>query len=208
MTHLSEQVLVDLAEEGADGAAARSGRDHLARCARCRDRVETLRETMQTLREDQAPEPSPLFWDQLSRRVLAGLDRQPVAPARGWWLPRWRWAFAMAAGAVLVAVLTRPGLPPARSGAGAQLPTPATDMALDGPGVTRPATDGSWAVAEEDESWGMLVGLAESLEGDAAFDAGLFVRPGSIEQAVLMLSEDERRDLARAIRAELDRSAL
>lgn len=208
MTHLSEQALVDLAEESADGAAARSGRDHLARCARCRDRVEALRETMQTLRADQAPEPSPLFWDQLSTRVLADLDHQPVAHARGWWLPRWRWAFAMAAGVVLVAILARPGLPPPRSGAGAQLPTAATDVALDGPGVPRPATDGSWAVAEEDESWAMLVGLAESLDGDAAFDASLFVRPGSIEQAVLMLSEEERRDFARAIRAELDRSAL
>ncbi len=208
MTHLSEQALVDLAEESGDGAAARSGRDHLARCARCRDRVEALRETMQTLRADQAPEPSPLFWDQLSTRVLADLDRQSVPHARGWWLSRWRWAFALAAGAVLVAILARPWLPPARSGAGAQIPMPATDVALDGPGVTRPAADGSWAVPEDDESWGMLVGLAESLDGDAAFDAGLFVRPGSIEQAVLMLSEEERRDFARAIRAEIDRSAL
>ena len=59
-----------------------------------------------------------------------------------------------------------------------------------------------------DDSWAMVAGLAEGLDLESAADAGLVVRPGSIDQALWSLSDEERRDLAGIIQAELDRSSL
>jgi hypothetical protein len=70
------------------------------------------------------------------------------------------------------------------------------------------ADDVSWALADAGESWQIIEGAAADLDLKAAQDAGIFVRAGSIDRQLLMLSDQERRDLVRVIQAELDRSRL
>ena len=83
MTHLSSQELVALAEGGlsADRAA------HLDACDRCRDEANDLRAVMSGVQEAEVPEPSPLFWEHLSRRVsdaVASSDTPTRRVAVGW----------------------------------------------------------------------------------------------------------------------------
>ena len=54
----------------------------------------------------------------------------------------------------------------------------------------------------------MMAGIAEGLDFETAADAGLVVRPGSVDQVLLSLSDEERKELAGIIQAELDRSPL
>jgi hypothetical protein len=54
----------------------------------------------------------------------------------------------------------------------------------------------------------MVAGMAEDLDLESAAEAGLMVRPGSVDQAVLGLSDEEQRELAGIIQAELDRLSL
>ena len=65
MRHLSAGALVDLA----DGTRTESSEPHLASCDRCRLQLSELREALAAAADGDVPEPSPLFWDQLSRRV-------------------------------------------------------------------------------------------------------------------------------------------
>jgi hypothetical protein len=63
-------------------------------------------------------------------------------------------------------------------------------------------------VAATDESWQIVEGAAAELDVEAVADAGIFLRDGSLDRELLMLSDRERHELARGIRAELDRSRL
>ena len=201
MKHLSEERLVDLLEGGAAEA------DHLERCAACRERFDALRQTLGVLREDAVPEPSPLFWQHLSERVRLAIDAesletQPAEPSfRSWGVRRWPWAAAGAL-AVLLAVLVV-----VDSDRGEQ-----ADRGADGgASVASPPADApqdlSWTTPADD-SWAMMAGVAEGLDLESAADAGLVVRPGSIDQALWRLSDEERQSLAGIIQAELDRSSL
>ncbi|MGH9145161.1 MAG: hypothetical protein ACRD1Q_00520 [Vicinamibacterales bacterium] len=201
MKHLSEERLVELLEGGAAEA------DHLERCTACRERFDALRRTLGVLRDDPIPEPSPLFWQHLSERVRLAIDAEllETQPAersvRSWGLRRWPWAAAGAL-AVLLAVLVV-----VDSDRGEQADSGADRVAS----VASPAADApqdlSWSTPADD-SWAMVAGLAEGLDLESAADVGLVVRPGSIDQALWRLSDEERQDLAGIIQAELDRSSL
>jgi len=197
MKHLSNERLVDLAEGGT------SGLDHLERCAVCRDRVSAVRRTMDLLREDPIPEPSPLFWEHLSKRVSSAIEAEAVSAETGWALPRWGWGLAAVAGAIVVLLVVLPmrRTPSSDALADRSVATPAADTAPDS---GEPA---DWAVGKTDDLWLVVAGLVEELDLESTSEAGIFVRPGSIEQALLMLSDEERRQLAHVIQAELDRSA-
>ena len=197
MKHLSDEALVDLAENGING------HDHLDACAACQERVESMRQMMGVLLDDRIPEPSPLFWEHLSKRVGRALDEG--TPASHWRaLFRWGWAAATVAAISIAALIIRPARTP-ESAALADPPaaTLASQVAQDSAGA---ANDVSWAVAAVDDPWQIVEGAAADLDLDAAADAGIFMRGGSLDRELLMLSDQERRDLARAIQAELDRS--
>lgn len=203
MSHLSEEHLLELLE----GNTAEAG--HLDTCVACRERFEALRHTLGLLRDDPVPEPSPLFWQHLSDRVRLAIDGEAVdrrlgtgEPAK-WWLQRsWRWGAAAAAVVALVAafvVLTsqRTDRPENIADRSNSIGSPRGDV----------RDDLNWTIPA-DESWAMMAGIAEGLDFETAADAGLVVRPGSVDQVLLSLSDEERKDLAGIIQAELDRSPL
>lgn len=204
MKHLSEKTLVDLAEGGT------TGREHLEACPVCRERVQSMRRLMQVLQDDRVPEPSPLFWDHLSDRINRAAVGETTPRVADWPgahslrpILRWSWGLATVAAIVIAVLIMRPVRSPEtgsdRSGAGS--PSPA------GQGSVAAAGDVSW-VAAPDESWQIVEEAAAELDSEAAADAGIFLRDGALDRELLMLSDRERRDLARAIRAELDRSRL
>jgi hypothetical protein len=199
MKHLSHEALVDLAEGGV------GGHDHLDVCVTCRERVESMRQMMGILATDHVPEPSPLFWEHLSRRVDRALDEVP-SPWDWGAVLRWGWVAATAAAIIVIAVLV-----------GGPAQTPESTAAAAQPGVTTAtgvavedanADAVSWTVAAADDSWQIVEGAAADLDLETAVEAGIFIRRGSLDRELLMLSDQERSDLARAIRAELDRLRL
>ena len=82
MAHLAPEQFVDIA----DGVLAESSGDvapHLAACAACRQQLADVRAMMAEAVDVEVPEPSPLFWEQLSSRVRAAVAEE--APPRGAW---------------------------------------------------------------------------------------------------------------------------
>lgn len=228
MTHLSEEALVDLVEGGT------AGLDHVETCVMCRGRVQTMRQMMGLLQDNRVPEPSPLFWAHLSERISRALAEMSV-PTRHWWtVPRWSWSLAAIAAIVIAVLIVGPmrKTPASNTTAHQSVATssgevanerraargegaPATPALRGGTGPTiqeqhtsDAANDVSWAVAAADESWQVVEGALDDLDLDAAPDAGIFVRPGSIDRELLMLSDQERSDLARVIQAELNGSGV
>jgi len=186
MKHLSDEALVDLLEGGT------AGLDHVETCVMCRGRVQTMRQMMGLLQDDRVPEPSPLFWAHLSERISRAVAEDTV-PTRHWWtMPRWSWGLAAIAAIVIVVLIVGP-----------MRTTPASNTA-----ASDATNDVSWAVAAADEPWQIVEGASDDLDVDAAPDAGIFVRPGSIDRELLMLSDRERSDLARVIQAELNGSGV
>lgn len=220
MKHLSNEALVDLAEGGTTGL------EHLGACPVCRERVQSMRHLMRALQDDRVPEPSPLFWERLSDRISRAAAGEATSGAGWLWtlgyrlwavprgsgrkpkayslksIPRWSWASAAVAALIVAVLIMRPLRSPdtAADRPGAASSSPA------GQGSVAAADDVSWVVAGTDESWQIVEGAAAELDVEAAADAGIFLREGSLDRELLMLSDRERRELARAIRAELDRS--
>jgi len=76
MAHLTPEQFVDVA----DGVLAETGREvppHLATCVECREQLAGMRAMMTEAADVELPEPSPLFWDQLSARVRAAVAEEP-----------------------------------------------------------------------------------------------------------------------------------
>jgi len=201
MKHLSDDVLVDLAEGG------RTGFDHLETCAVCRARVQAMRQTMGLLQADRVPEPSPLFWDHLSERVARAVREEAIPPGSWWTVARWNWSVAAAAAIIVAVVVIIPIQRKRGSVTGSDF-----SVAISSPRAGHDnagnADDVSWALADAGESWQIVEGAAADLDLKGTQDAGIFVRAGSIDRELLMLSDQERRDLVRVIQAELDRSRL
>jgi hypothetical protein len=200
MKHLSDGQLLELLEGGASDAT------HLESCGGCRDKLEALRQVMAHLRDDHVPEPSPLFWQHFSERVRQALDDESVGnelPSIRWWTRRsWRWALAGGAAVVMATlVLVTNTRPPRTDRVADRASSSMTPLASGVP------ADLGWT-PPGDDSWTMVVGLAEGLDLESAADAGLTVRPGFVDQAVLGMSDEEQRELAGIIQAELDRLSL
>lgn len=205
MKHLSDVQLLELLEGVASDAT------HLEHCGACRGKVEALRQVMANLRDDQVPEPSPLFWQHFSGRVRQAIDDESnndesindESPAVKWWTRRsWRWALAGGAAVVMATlVLVTNTRPPRTDRVADRASSSMTPLASGVP------ADLGWT-PPGDDSWTMVVGLAEGLDLESAADAGLTVRPGFVDQAVLGMSDEEQRELAGIIQAELDRLSL
>jgi len=189
MTHLAPDRLLGLAERD----AADTTEPHLADCDRCRADVAALRDVLRAAAAVEVPEPSPLFWEQLSRRVAAAVRREPV-PLRGWWrAPAWRGLAPLgAAVVVLLAVsvwLWRPDAPRPPDASSA------TNAAEWTPGV-------SVAVPGDDEAWEVVASLTEGVDVETVDATGIAPTPGSVEEAASELSVPERSELIRILRVE------
>jgi hypothetical protein len=174
--HLSADDLVDLA----DGTRPESSAPHLTSCGACRAQLADLRMMMRAAVAADVPEPSPLFWDQLSRRVHEAVEAEQASVA----------AAAMLIIAVVVPRLLAPRPSPMTP------PGAASRAALD-------ATSGPEAAdTGRDDVWLTFVAdLAAGIDADGARDEGLDAM--NAEEAVMRLNDGELRELERLLQAQI-----
>ena len=197
--HLNELELIDLAE----GTHPESSAPHLASCDRCRSQLLEMRSLMADVAAVPVPEPSPLFWDHLSRRVRDAVAAEREAPRRWWHELALRKRILVPASAVALAVILI--LSALTSRLLAPLPGPErapADVALAG---TRGPDDG-FDVAD-DASLMLVADLSAELNLDPAADENL-APAGGAEHAVTHLNDDELRELQRLLQQELTPSGV
>lgn len=189
--HLSEAETIDAAEGTLTGARAA----HAASCERCRRVVERLSATLRETGALDVPEPSPIFWNAFSARVLDAIDEAsaPGSSKPSWRVPAWRPALASAAVlfvlvVVAVAIVRRSEVDVRRD----------DSARLAMPPVLEPAE-----TIEADPEWILLTSVADGIEWDAADAAGLGLRPGAAERAAEQLSLEEQVELKRLLRVEV-----
>lgn len=84
MRHHTPDELLDVIE----GARTADSLPHLATCPVCRAQVDALREVLTLTGEAPASDPSPLFWEHLSKRVAEAVEQEAhIGEARS--LPLW-----------------------------------------------------------------------------------------------------------------------
>jgi len=190
MTHLTADQVV----EATEGTLGRTGIDHLERCAQCREHVAALQSVIGDVEgASDVPEPSPLFWDHLSRRVREATDREPVPVAAAWWAGWWRpivVAGAIAA-TVAVAVLVRHQHPSAPG------------QVATAPAVQNAATSDP---AAEDMTVDVMSAAVGDLSFDELRDANMVPSRAVVDQAVSKLNPDQQRELMRLVREEMSGS--
>jgi hypothetical protein len=177
--HLSPTEFV-AAVEG-ELAASRSG--HLDACESCREELAALGAAAAAVRSDtDVPEPSPLFWDQLSTRVREAADAASSGMAVPWWA-RWQILATLGAAAAvttLVVALNRTSAPEAD-------PSIATASAPE-------------AVGADEEPWRAVAAMASTLSSD---DVRLAVASVPVtETPVEELTAAERRVFVELLQAE------
>jgi hypothetical protein len=188
MTHLSDSEFVDFAE-----GVLNAGRSaHLDTCPACREQAESVRAALRSATSVTMPEPSPLFWDHLSARIREGAAAQPHI-RRVWWRPGLIAALGCAAAIVVaigMSVRERPH------------PTVAPQIVTSEPAVSSPPAtivDEPADARATDAAWALLRDAASDIEFDDATEAGLSVRPGAVDSAVLDLTPAERGALGRLL---------
>jgi len=197
--HLNELELIDLAE----GTRPESSAPHLASCDRCRRQLLEMRSLMADVAAVPVPEPSPLFWDHLSRRVRDAVAVERGAPRRWWHEVALRKRILVPASAAALAVILI--LSALTSRLLAPLPGPErapADVALGGTG----GPDDGFDVAD-DASLMLVADLSAELNLDPAADENL-APAGGAEHAVTHLNDDELRELQRLLQQELTPSGV
>ena len=197
--HLNELELIDLAE----GTRPESSAPHLASCDRCRRQLLQMRSLMADVAAVPVPEPSPLFWDHLSRRVRDAVAVERGAPRRWWHEVALRKRILVPASAAALAVILI--LSALTSRLLAPLPGPErepADVALAGTG----GPDDGFDVAD-DASLMLVADLSAELNLDPAADENL-APAGGAEHAVTHLNDDELRELQRLLQQELTPSGV
>ena len=179
MTHLTSDQLID----AIDGTLAPAHRAHLTTCDACRAQLDVLTATLSEAKHSTIPEPSPLFWQQFSRRVNESIDAS--RSTRGW--PQWlRWQIALPFGAVAMIVFALMMALPRQ-----------TRIAMTNADMSVPAT--------AEDTWASFADLVGDLDVDLASEAGV-IEPGVADQAVFHLTAEERLELSRLLHAELARA--
>jgi predicted anti-sigma-YlaC factor YlaD len=189
MTHLTADQIV----EAAEGTVARSVADHLEHCAQCRDHVALMTSVIGDVEgASGVPEPSPLFWDHLSRRVREATDQEAVPMAATWWAGLFRPLVAAAAiaGAIAIFVLVR----------GQYASAPVQNQSMQA--VQTVASD----APADDVAADVMTAVAGDLSFDELRDANLVPSRAVVDQAVSKLNPDQQRELMRLVREEMSGS--
>jgi hypothetical protein len=176
-----------------DGALDPARQAHVDACAACRSEIEALGGVLARVRAVDVPEPSPLFWDHLARRVGDAIAQEPApAPSRPWWGPRLAWAaVALVAIAVTAGYVTRQRQASSTPPVTAHVVVPPEPQATEAP-ATRDID------MTPDENWALIAATAE----DAGAEA-LEPQVGQAEWTISSLTAAERAALARELAAEL-----
>ena len=198
MAHLGSEDLIDILE----GLRSEAAEPHLGSCAACREQLGELRAAMLAAQQVEVPEPSPPFWDHLSERV-----RQAVAadagPRRSW-LHQWavRPALPLALGA-LACLLVAASLT-IRSSLRQDPRAPAALSVTPEREEPRPEVLG----AADDPSLQLVADLTSDMDWDGVSEAGLATYVAGDNDAVSELSDNERRELQRLLKQELEQSGM
>jgi hypothetical protein len=201
--HLDAGDLVDLA----DGTRPESSAAHLASCERCRGQLADLRAMLSAAVEADVPEPSPLYWDQLSTRVEKAVEREratgaPLKTSRGLLLRHGLWTrlpIAPLAAAALVAIAVPTILKTLAPTPPAALPSDAVEAP---PPVVDQNAGAEAADVWRDDVWLTFVAdLAAGVDADAVRDEGLDAM--NADDAVMQLNDGELRELERLLRAQI-----
>ena len=190
MRHLTPDELLDFVEKPTD---AGTNRVHVESCEHCRAEAGALSALLRETSRVQMPEPSPLFWDQFSRRVRQAIADEPrTVPRIGRWL---QWPVLVPAAGLALVVFAM-----------------AASLALrDRAGISQPLgviVDDSTSSSEEstatlDTTWALVADLVGPIDPDIALEAGISLGPGVADDALLDLSAVERDELERLLREEL-----
>lgn len=178
--HLRPDEFVD----AMDGALPAARGAHLQDCTQCRAELDGLLSMQHEARADNAPEPSPLFWDHFSARVREAAARETIT-RESWWRTGWQpiAALTVAAAAVVLVLQMRP--------------TPAVV-----PPELMPVTVTTESGLEDDGSWDIVMGLASEIAWDDIRDA---VTPaaGAADAAIEELTSAQREALVRLLKQEI-----
>ena len=179
--HLTKNELVDAVETRLD--AARQA--HMETCGACRDDVAAFGAVVRAL-DDAVPEPSPLFWEHLSRRIREATAGEPV-PRTGWWRLGWQPVAAVCAMAVVGALAVALRTAPVRD-------THVRDAA--------PVSDIASSAASADDTWAAMEQMAARLSND---DMHVVVATASeLTPTLGELSAREREAFVQLLGAELN----
>ena len=195
MTHLTPEQFIDLAE----GAAPESATPHLAICGECRQELAQLRAMMSEAAIDaDVPEPSPLFWNGLSRRVRDAVAEDAGRPSF-WpgWLGQPRLLVPALAGAlaILLAVVLLPRTPAAPETI-PSTPLPVADATLP---TLAPVTPLS---AIDDPQLRIVAAAATTAAWDEMMDE-IAMAGGSGDVLATALTPDEQLELQRLLMEEM-----
>jgi hypothetical protein len=182
MRHLNSDELID----AMDGMLTVDRRAHLTTCEQCERELAQLSSVLSDTKQVSVPEPSPLFWTHFSERVRTAID-DDTAPGANW--PSWlRWQVLLPIGAVAAIILSL------------MISVPKQD-----PRDSEFVLHAPEAPQAPDERWTMVADLIGDLNIETAAEAGVLVRPGVADQAVLELTADEQQELTRLLKVELTR---
>lgn len=162
-----------------DGTLTGGAAEHAASCRECAFLLAEARAGLALAEKALVPEPAPAFWTTMRAGVAREVDHVHRARRALLFAP----AALAAAAAIAVVALPRPEAPLA-------------------PAVPMPA----WSAlpsAEEDPSLDMLESVAAGWSADLALNGC-----GDVVGCVAALSEEDARDLAEALRGELQKEAL
>jgi hypothetical protein len=168
--HVTDESLPDLAE----GGGREADRAHARGCSSCAARVEEVRSALALARRAEVPEPSPLYWEAMRRRVGQRIAEEPRRA------PRWAWLGPLVAAAAVVAVVAL------------------TTGRTHAPSASPPAALPAWSAlppAEDDPSLEVLEGLAVADGSLGELDTG-----HGIGAFLAGLSDDEYQALADSLR--------
>jgi len=194
MRHLRADEFVDIAE----GTRAESSSPHLAACEACRSRLADVRTAMKAAAQADVPEPSPLFWTQLSQRVHDAVAADEAQRGAGWRgaLARLSWRHAvvepMSALALLALIVF------AVSRALAPAPHDSVSPASTVGEAPASADAASWQASEVAIEADPLLSLVATFASMLDVDAGSVLGDSAVaEGALTHLTDAELRELQR-----------
>jgi hypothetical protein len=200
MGHLGREELVDLL----DGAPTREAATHLRVCDACRRELRDMQSVLEDVLHAEIPEPSPLFWNHLSAHVHRAVQAEQEDQPPGWIGRRgmssirfgasWSRRAAVIALAVLIATtaMLMQGNRP-----GPEVPDEAARAAAVDASLIEPP------IAGDDASLAIVADLAADVDWDSARESGFTTHFSEDDDAVSVLTADERSELGRLLQREL-----
>ncbi|MCX6539365.1 MAG: hypothetical protein NT151_10615 [Acidobacteria bacterium] len=192
MSHLAPEDVVDVL----DGCARRHLVRHAESCEACRALVEDARHATLLASTDEIPEPSPLFWTPFSTRVGESVRRAP-APERSWAGLSWVWRAVPVGSAIVLVALV--GLTQWQN---SHQPQPPAAGAAAVPVVIQ--VEPQLAFPDNDEPWALISQVMADVAADEMSAADMPATIGSADRALESLTEAEKAELARLLKAEMD----